>query len=68
MLNSIIIFTFVVERGSTVEWPSWAGVLHGYEIPFIFGEPLDKSKNYDQFEIKLSKRMMAYWANFAKTG
>jgi len=59
---------FFSERASTVAWPTWAGVLHGYEIPFIFGEPLDKSKNYDQFEIKLSKRMMAYWANFAKTG
>ena len=56
------------ERASTNPWPTWSGVLHGDEIAFIFGEPLNRSKNYDQSEIALSKRMMSYWANFAKTG
>ncbi len=65
--NNVYVYYFS-ERASTSLWPTWSGVLHADEIAFIFGEPLDKSKNYDQFEVKLAKRMMAYWANFAKTG
>ena len=56
------------ERASNSPWPTWSGVIQGDEIPFVFGAPLDDSKNFDQSEVKLSKRMMAYWANFAKTG
>jgi hypothetical protein len=39
------------ERASTNPWPTWSGVLHGDEIAFIFGEPLNRSKNYDQVSI-----------------
>jgi para-nitrobenzyl esterase len=51
-----------------------AGVFHGLEIPFVFGN-LDRS--YTKSLIagddlvaakKLSKTMEAYWTNFAKTG
>lgn len=59
---------FFKHRSSRSLWPSWSGVLHGDEINYIFGEPLDSMKRYTQEEIKLSKRMMRYWANFAKTG
>ena len=31
-------------------------------------QPLNRSKNYNDAEIRLSKKMMTYWANFAKTG
>lgn len=65
--NNVYVYYFS-ERASTNPWPTWSGVLHADEIQFVFGEPLDKSKNYDNSEIALSKRMMAYWANFAKTG
>ena len=65
--NNIYMYYFS-ERASTNPWPTWAGVLHGDEIAFIFGEPLNKSRNYDQNEKALSRRMMSYWANFAKTG
>ena len=65
--NNVYMYYFT-ERASTNPWPTWSGVLHGDEIAFIFGEPLNRSKNYDQSEIALSKRMMAAWANFAKTG
>lgn len=44
------------------------GVIHGYEIEFVFGLPLEKRLNYTQEEEKLSRRMMKYWANFARTG
>lgn len=49
-------------------WPSWTGVMHGDEINYIFGEPLNPTKNYQPVEADLSRRIMNYWANFAKTG
>ena len=65
--NNVYIYYFD-ERASVNPWPTWSGVLHGDEIAFIFGEPLNRSKNYEKAEIELSERMMRYWANFAKTG
>lgn len=45
------------------------GVLHGYEINFVFGEPLNTKKfTYTKEEQELSMRFMRYWANFARTG
>ncbi|XP_061815369.1 acetylcholinesterase isoform X1 [Nerophis lumbriciformis] len=55
-------------RASNLPWPEWMGVIHGYEIEFVFGLPLEKRFNYTQEEEKLSRRMMRYWANFARTG
>lgn len=55
-------------RSSISPWPKWMGVLHGDEINFIFGEPLNSQFNYTSKEIELSRRMMKYWANFAKFG
>lgn len=65
--NHVFMYYFT-ERASPNPWPIWSGVLHGDEVGFLFGEPLNRSKNYDKDEIALSKRMMGYWANFAKTG
>ena len=43
--------------------------MHADEINFVFGEPFNKTHfSYTKEEIKLSKTMMSYWANFAKTG
>ncbi|XP_042583404.1 acetylcholinesterase [Cyprinus carpio] len=55
-------------RASNLAWPEWMGVIHGYEIEFVFGLPLDKRLNYTAEEEKLSRRMMRHWANFARTG
>ncbi|KAL4631395.1 acetylcholinesterase-like [Arapaima gigas] len=55
-------------RASNLAWPEWMGVIHGYEIEFVFGLPLEKRLNYTAEEEKLSRRMMRYWANFARTG
>ncbi|XP_061664709.1 acetylcholinesterase [Syngnathoides biaculeatus] len=55
-------------RASNLPWPEWMGVIHGYEIEFVFGLPLEKRFNYTQDEEKLSRRTMRYWANFARSG
>uniref|UniRef100_A0A8C6U7D4 Carboxylic ester hydrolase n=1 Tax=Neogobius melanostomus TaxID=47308 RepID=A0A8C6U7D4_9GOBI len=55
-------------RASNLAWPEWMGVIHGYEIEFVFGLPLERRLNYTLEEEKLSRRIMRYWANFARTG
>eukprot|EP00095_Tigriopus_kingsejongensis_P010296 maker-scaffold148_size310697-snap-gene-0.17 protein:Tk10296 transcript:maker-scaffold148_size310697-snap-gene-0.17-mRNA-1 annotation:"acetylcholinesterase 1" len=55
-------------RASNHPWPDWTGVLHGDEIAFIFGEPLNENLDYTEEEKTFSRDIMTYWANFAKTG
>uniref|UniRef100_H3CMY0 Carboxylic ester hydrolase n=1 Tax=Tetraodon nigroviridis TaxID=99883 RepID=H3CMY0_TETNG len=55
-------------RSSRNPWPEWMGVMHGYEIEFVFGLPLNPSLGYTQEEVNMSKRFMKYWATFARTG
>nr|AHB20142.1 acetylcholinesterase type 1 [Pardosa pseudoannulata] len=59
---------FFSHRSSINPWPRWMGVMHADEINFIFGEPLNPTFGYTKAEGQLSRRMMRYWANFAKTG
>jgi acetylcholinesterase len=56
------------QRSSVNPWPDWTGVLHGDEINFIFGEPLNDLFKYTEEEKELARDMMTYWGNFAKTG
>uniref|UniRef100_H2RUL5 Cholinesterase n=1 Tax=Takifugu rubripes TaxID=31033 RepID=H2RUL5_TAKRU len=55
-------------RSSVNPWPEWMGVMHGYEIEFVFGLPLNPSLGYTEEEVNMSKRFMKYWATFARTG
>ncbi|KAB0802765.1 hypothetical protein PPYR_04951 [Photinus pyralis] len=66
--RSNLFFYHYKHRSPLNQWPSWGGALHGDEIAFIFGEPLDPRKKYAREQIELSRRMMRYWANFARTG
>lgn len=63
-----VYFYHFAQRSSISPWPKWMGVLHGDEINYIFGEPLDPKYGYPPHEVELSRRMMRYWSNFAKTG
>lgn len=65
--NSVYMYYFT-HRSAANPWPSWTGVMHADEINYVFGEPLNPEKRYTAEEVDLSKRMMRYWANFAKTG
>ncbi len=62
-------YFYFTHLSSQQMWPKWMGVLHGYEINFVFGEPLDtENYKYTAEEQALSRKFMHYWANFAKTG
>ena len=43
------------------------GAHHGVELAYVFGN-MKKSEGYNNIDIELSGKMMAYWINFAKTG
>lgn len=65
----IPVYMYYFKQHSSISpWPKWMGVLHGDEISFVFGEPLNQMFNYTPKEVDLSRRMMGYWANFAKYG
>lgn len=55
-------------RSSTHYWADWMGIMHGDEINFVFGEPLDESKKYRHDEKIFARKVMKYWTNFAKSG
>ena len=65
--NSVYMYSFD-HRTSVNPWPAWMGVMHGYEIDHVFGAPLNDSLGYREDEKSLSKEVMTYWANFAKSG
>ncbi|XP_072763674.1 acetylcholinesterase isoform X1 [Anoplolepis gracilipes] len=65
--NTVYMYYFKHRSGNN-PWPRWTGVMHADEISYVFGEPLDPSKKFTHEEKHLSKRMMRYWANFAKSG
>ncbi|KAI1711893.1 carboxylesterase family domain-containing protein [Ditylenchus destructor] len=64
------VFIYYFDQQSTANpWPSWTGVMHGYEIEFVFGAPIyNTSANYTSRERVLSQKMIQYWSSFAKTG
>ncbi|KAL7071742.1 hypothetical protein ACQ4LE_009118 [Meloidogyne hapla] len=57
------------EASSANPWPKWTGVMHAYEIEFVFGVPLyNTSAGYSNRERTLSKKMIQLWTSFATTG
>ncbi|XP_046569251.1 LOW QUALITY PROTEIN: cholinesterase 1-like [Haliotis rubra] len=48
--------------------PQWMGAPHWYELDFVFGWVLDKSLGCTEEEMELSRTIMTYWTNFAKSG
>lgn len=59
---------YFTQRYSTNPWPKWMGVLHGDDVMLMFGEALKPGQNFTQDDKDLSRSMMTYWTNFAKTG
>ncbi|XP_004616283.1 cholinesterase [Sorex araneus] len=67
-LGNDAFFYYFDHRSSKIPWPEWMGVMHGYEIEFVFGLPLERRANYTRAEELLSRLMMKHWANFARYG
>jgi acetylcholinesterase len=66
-LNDQDVFLYYFTQRSSIHmWPEWMGVMHGDEISFVFGEPLNPSKNYTEEEKVLTRKILKYWSNFAR--
>ncbi|KAG8449764.1 hypothetical protein GDO86_016424, partial [Hymenochirus boettgeri] len=65
--NNVFVYEYH-HRLSNDPWPEWMGALHGAELAVLFGKPLINNDSYPKDEHLLSKRMMKFWANFARTG
>ncbi|VUZ45160.1 unnamed protein product, partial [Hymenolepis diminuta] len=71
--NSKVQYFNFMHKTNGSQFPSWTGLMHGYEIEYVFGMPFSEpfTSQYYKFtqeEEELSKRVMKYWANFARTG
>ena len=57
--------------------PEWTGVIHGMEVPFVFGAPFKNipepftnilATEYSEIEKGFSLYVMKLWTDFAKHG
>lgn len=58
----------MLQRTSTNLWGEWMGVMHGDEVEYVFGHPLNTSLKYSGKERDLSFRMILYFSKFAYSG
>ncbi|XP_058822042.1 acetylcholinesterase isoform X1 [Topomyia yanbarensis] len=65
--NNVFMYLYT-HRSKGNPWPRWTGVMHGDEINYVFGEPLNPALGYIEEEKGFSRKIMKYWSNFAKTG
>nr|BAI63723.1 ace-orthologous acetylcholinesterase [Nephotettix cincticeps]BAI63724.1 ace-orthologous acetylcholinesterase [Nephotettix cincticeps]BAI63725.1 ace-orthologous acetylcholinesterase [Nephotettix cincticeps]BAI63726.1 ace-orthologous acetylcholinesterase [Nephotettix cincticeps]BAI63731.1 ace-orthologous acetylcholinesterase [Nephotettix cincticeps] len=63
-----VFYYFFTQRTSTSLWGEWMGVMHGDEIEYVFGHPLNMSLQYNARERDLSLRIMQAYSRFALTG
>ncbi|XP_033104014.1 cholinesterase-like [Anneissia japonica] len=66
--NQDVYYYRFTQRASNHPFPDWMGVLHGDEIAYFFGLPLHPENGFSVEDKRLSRQMMAYYANFARTG
>ncbi|KAG6921576.1 acetylcholinesterase-like, partial [Chelydra serpentina] len=58
-------------RTSGLSTPEWTGVSHGSEVPYVFGTLATvggANHSHTEAEAGLSRRVMRYWAEFARSG
>ncbi|XP_067653813.1 acetylcholinesterase-like [Haliotis asinina] len=65
--NPTYVYSFN-HRLSISPYPQWIGAAHWYELDFVFGLVLEKSLGCTEEEMELSRTIMTYWTNFAKSG
>ncbi|XP_067659880.1 acetylcholinesterase-like [Haliotis asinina] len=65
--NSVYLYSFE-HMIPSLPVPQWMGVPHSYEIESVFGHPLGDAFTSTDVDKSISRNMMTYWVNFAKTG
>ncbi|CAD6202673.1 GSCOCT00009710001.2-RA-CDS [Cotesia congregata] len=63
-----VYYYFFTQRSSTNLWGEWMGVVHGDEVEYVFGHPLNTSLKYTDKERELSMKIISAFSNFAFTG
>ncbi|XP_063980243.1 acetylcholinesterase-like [Diachasmimorpha longicaudata] len=63
-----VYYYFFTHRSSTNLWGKWMGVIHGDEVEYVFGHPLNMSLKYEEKERELSMKMILTYSNFAFSG
>uniref|UniRef100_A0A8C3T3P2 Carboxylic ester hydrolase n=1 Tax=Chelydra serpentina TaxID=8475 RepID=A0A8C3T3P2_CHESE len=62
---------YFTHRSPVLSFPDWMGVPHGSEVPYLFGTLASMGgTNYTvtEAETGLSRRVMRYWVEFARSG
>ncbi|XP_046549634.1 acetylcholinesterase-like isoform X2 [Haliotis rubra] len=65
--NNVYLYSFEY-RIPSLPLPQWMGVAHTFEIESVFGHPLGDAFTSTDVDKSISRSMMTYWTNFAKTG
>ncbi|PAA59016.1 hypothetical protein BOX15_Mlig032592g2 [Macrostomum lignano] len=70
--NNVWMYSFE-HHTESLPMPEWTGAMHGYELDYTFGMPFNENftKNFYKYtpaEEELSRDMLKFWSNFAKTG
>ncbi|XP_053234528.1 cholinesterase-like [Podarcis raffonei] len=69
--NQVYVYSFDHRNPDSI-WPEWAGTPHGAEVPYLFGSvELVLQTNRSEVkaaEAELSRQVMRYWAEFARSG
>ncbi|XP_067386185.1 acetylcholinesterase-like [Emydura macquarii macquarii] len=71
MAGSSVYTYYFTHRTSSLSTPAWTGVPHGSELPYVFGTLASvggTNRTHTEAEARLSRRMMRYWAEFARSG
>ncbi|NXE46274.1 CEL lipase, partial [Casuarius casuarius] len=62
-------YSYVFSQPSRMPvYPSWVGADHADDLQYVFGKPFSTPLGYLPKHRTVSKAMIAYWTNFARTG
>lgn len=62
-------YSYVFSQPSRMPvYPSWVGADHADDLQYVFGKPFATPMGYLPKHRTVSKAMIAYWTNFARTG